>query len=98
MIAETSIGAYHDRRRVASGLSQQQRILWFLSNNWRMPNWSIGEIAQALDLEKSTVSGRVRELLNAGLVVHGEKRPDRLSGITVRPIRLAPAQMSLLDD
>jgi len=52
-------------------------------------DWSIGELAHALALEKSTVSGRVYELLHeTRQLVPAPKRRDRISGIVVRPVAL----------
>lgn len=47
------------------------------------------EIAKALELEKSTVSARLHELLKETKeLVERPKRKDRISGITVRPVGL----------
>jgi DNA-binding IclR family transcriptional regulator len=51
--------------------------------------WSIGEIAHALGLQKSTVSARIWECLNeTGELAEKSRRKDRRSGITVRPVGL----------
>ena len=78
----------YDRHR-ASGQSAQQRnrILSFIKQ--RGGDWSIGELAQALTLQKSTVSARVHELLNeTKQLVERPRRKDRLSGVTIRPVGL----------
>lgn len=52
-------------------------------------DWSIGELAQALGLDKSTVSARVYELLHDTKdLVAQPRRKDRVSGVTVRPVAL----------
>lgn len=52
-------------------------------------DWSIGELAAALELDKSAVSARVYELLyETHSLVATPKRKDRISGITVRPVAL----------
>lgn len=52
-------------------------------------DWSIGELAQALLLDKSTVSARVYELLyDQRALTAAPRRKDRISGITVRPVIL----------
>ena len=52
-------------------------------------DWSIGELARALELEKNAVSARVNELLYETFqVVSAPKRRDRISGILVRPVAL----------
>lgn len=82
----TTCDAFHAIR--ASGLGTQQcaLILDFIKSN--CGGWSIGELSHALDLQKSTVSARVNELLNDNLLVAFVPRKDRRSGITVRPVGL----------
>jgi len=59
-------------------------------------DWSIGELAQALSMDKSTVSARVHELLNEGHeLVARPRRKDRVSGVLVRPVGLATFQVAL---
>lgn len=93
--APTACDAYDAHR--ASGLGSQQRatILTFIKNSGG--DWSIGEIAHALGLEKSTVSARIRELLDADELEAKPNRKDRRSGITVRPVGLpVMGQMELI--
>lgn len=83
----TSIDAYHTHRGTGQSAQQRTRILEFIKA--RGGDWSIGELAQALTLQKSTVSARVFELLNETKeLVERPKRPDRVSGIRVRPVGL----------
>ena len=57
-------------------------------------DWSIGELAQALEMDKSAVSARVNELLNAGReLVARPRRKDRVSGVLVRPVGLPTYQV-----
>ena len=59
-------------------------------------SWSIGELAHALDLQKSTVSARVNELLyETKDLVEWPKRKDRRSGVMVRPVALPALQRDL---
>lgn len=52
-------------------------------------DWTIGELARALGMEKSTVSARLNELLyETHQAVEKPRRKDRISGITIRPIGL----------
>lgn len=91
----TAIDARHAHD--ASGLSSHQRhlIVRFIERNGG--SWSIGELAGALGMQKSTISARVFECLNEfGLLVVKEKRKDRISQITVRPVGLQVKQMELL--
>lgn len=84
-VATTSIDAYHGHR--GQSAQQRNRILNHIKSCGG--DWSIGELAQALTLQKSTVSARVNELLNdTKELVEKTRRKDRISGITVRPVGL----------
>ena len=86
-VADTSIEAFHAHRGSGKSAAQRARVLNFIKA--RGGDWSIGEIAKALELEKSTVSARINELLKETReVVERPKRKDRISGITVRPVGL----------
>ena len=86
-VASTSVDAYDTHRTSGSSAQQRNRILAFIKA--RGGDWSIGELAQALTLQKSTVSARVYELLNETKeLVERTRRKDRLSGITIRPVGL----------
>jgi hypothetical protein len=81
----TAADAYDAHRASGKAAAQRTRILEFIES--RGGDWSIGEIAQALRMEKSTVSARCNELLNeTHQAVEKPRRKDRLSGITIRPI------------
>lgn len=85
--AITAADAYDKHRTSGQSAQQRNRILEFVKE--RGGDWSIGELAQALTLQKSTVSARVNELLNdTGELVEKTRRKDRLSGITIRPVGL----------
>lgn len=79
----------------ASGTSSRQceRILAFIASHGG--DWSIGELAHALGLEKSTVSARMFELIEAGSLVEKCRRRDRRSGITVRAVGLPAGNLEL---
>ncbi len=86
-VRSTSVDAYH--AHAGKSAQQRTRILGFIKT--RGGDWSIGEIAQALSLQKSTVSARVNELLNETKdLIERPKRKDRISGIRVRPVGLPP--------
>ncbi len=86
--AETGINAYHDHR--ASGRARGQALLILNFIRASGGDWSIGELAHALELDKSTVSARVFELLHDTQELAARpKRKDRVSGILVRPVALA---------
>lgn len=91
----TAIDACHAHD--ASGLSSAQRslIIRFIERNGG--SWSIGELAGALEMQKSTISARVNECLNEfGLLVVKAKRKDRVSQIMIRPVGLPVKQLELL--
>ena len=59
-------------------------------------SWSIGELADALAMQKSTASARLNEMLNeTGEPVVKPKRKDRLTNITIRPVGLPAKQGEL---
>lgn len=81
----TACDAYHAHR--GQSAAQRNRILEFVKA--RGGDWSIGELAHALGLEKSTVSARLHEALyETHELVEASRRKDRRSGILVRPVRL----------
>lgn len=81
---QTACDAFHAHQVISS--NQRERILSFVRE--RGHNWSIGELARAMNLEKSTVSARVNELLASGELVPKVK----YSGITIRPVGLPAMQ------
>lgn len=89
----TSIQAYHCNVRPNFEGSECARILSFIAQ--RGGDWSIGELAKELGMQKSSVSARVNELIRLGDVEPAPKRKDRISGITVRPVRLPSGQVEI---
>jgi len=93
-VADTSIDAFHAHKANGRAMEQQKRIVAFIEK--RGGDWSIGELAHALGLEKSTVSARVNELLyKTGDLAECAKRKDRISGVKVRPVGLPVGQGKL---
>lgn len=93
-VTETSIDAFNAHVGSGKASAQQARILSFIAV--RGGDWSIGELAKEMRLEKSTVSARVFELLHGSKeLVECPKRKDRVSWITVRPVALARDQGEL---
>ncbi len=86
----TACDAYQTHRSSGQSAQQRTRILEFIkTHSHNGTDWSIGELAKALTLQKSTVSARVNELLNETKdLVERPKRKDRVSGIRVRPVGL----------
>lgn len=73
---------------------QREKILGYVA--LMGGSWSIGELAHALHMKKSTVSARVNELLYETCeVVVCQKRKDRISGIAIRPVALPAKQLDL---
>ena len=84
---DTSIDSFHTHRASGQSAAQRERVLAYIKS--RGGDWSIGELSQALDLQKSTVSARLNELLHeTHELVERPKRKDRISGITIRPVAL----------
>jgi predicted transcriptional regulator len=84
---ETSINAFRAHRAAGKSQQQRERIIAFISENGG--DWSIGELAWALNLEKSTVSARVNEALyETQELIARPKRVDRESGVMIRPVTL----------
>lgn len=83
----TACDAYDAHRASGKASAQCTRILAFIAAN-DSTDWTIGELAHALELEKSTVSARLRELLDDDKLEEKPSRKDRRSGITVRPVGL----------
>lgn len=91
----TAIDAYHAHTDAGMSMSQRAEIMSFIERNGG--SWSIGELAGALGMQKSTVSARLNELINKfGSLVAKRKRKDRLTNITVRPVGLPQKQLELL--
>lgn len=77
--------------------SQRERIKAFITRNGG--DWSIGELAAALDMEKSTVSARINEMVHeTGELEAKKKRKDRRSAILIRPVGLPAQQLELIYD
>lgn len=83
----TAVDAYDAHRACGKARAQRERILDHIKAHGG--DWSIGEIAHALRMEKSTASARLNELLyDSGELVDKCRRRDRVSGITVRAVGL----------
>lgn len=91
-VQETSIDAYHSRSRRTIGQAQCDRIVEYVE---RAGTATIAEIAQALHLEKSSVSGRRNELIAAGRLVLGGRRQCAITGRSVQSVKLPPVQKAL---
>lgn len=91
----TAIASFHAHTESGLASTQRAKIIGFIEKNGG--TWSIGELAEALKMQKSTISARVNEFLHEfGLLVAKTKRKDRVSGITIRPVGLPAKQLELL--
>lgn len=96
-VQQTSINAYEAHRAAGRARGQGLMILNFIRE--RRGDWSIGELAQALEMDKSAVSARVFELLHDTCELEARpKRKDRVSGIRVRPVALAAMSLTGQED
>jgi DNA-binding MarR family transcriptional regulator len=86
MIAQTSVAAYHEHRASGHVTSSQQAIL-----NKMMPgrDYSLSELSAMTGVEKSSVSGRINEMLETGAVVISRLRACKVTGKTVRATKRA---------
>lgn len=91
---DTAIDSYHAHRAAGHSAIQRDRILECIAQ--RGGDWSIGELARELGMEKSTISARVNECLyETHELVEMPKRKDRISEVTVRPVGLPVRQWRL---
>ena len=94
-VQPTSLSSYDAVRASGTSSAQCARILAHIERHGG--DWSIGEIAHALHMEKSTVSARIWECLNETFdLEESVKRKDRISGRTIRAVRIpSVGQMGL---
>ena len=91
-VAPTSIDAYHSRDRRNVGKLQCDRIAEYVAS---VGNATIAEIAKALGMEKSSVSGRRNELIAAGRLVLAGERKCSITQRTVQAVKVPSKQGSL---
>ena len=88
---QTQIDSYHAHH--SKSAVQHQLIIDFLSAGG---DYSINELAKALNWQNSTTSARIHELLHEQkLIVECEHRKDRYSNVMCRPVALAAKQLEL---
>lgn len=85
-IRETSRAAYQDLRESGRVTSSQQAILSAMRPG---RDYSLSELAAMTGIEKSSVSGRINELLASGQVVISRMRACKITGKTVRATKKA---------
>lgn len=91
-VTETSIDAYHSSSRRTAGQLQCDRIAEYVE---RAGTATIAEIAKALHMEKSSVSGRRNELIAAGRLVLAGERKCSVTNRTVQSVKVPARQGAL---
>lgn len=91
---ETQINAFYAHNSTGGAKFQRGRILDHFQEYGG--NWSIGELARGLGMDKSTVSARINELLKSGDLIDLPKRQDLISGVLIRPVALPKVQLQLI--
>lgn len=80
-VRETSIQAYADHRASGRVTSSQAVILDAMKHG---RDYSLSELSAMTGIEKSSVSGRINEMLESGQVVISRLRACKITGKTVR--------------
>lgn len=91
-VTETSIDAYRSPDMRSTAKLQCDRIVEFVE---RTGTATIAEIAQALHIEKSSVSGRRNELIAAGRLVLADERKCSVTGRYVQCVKVPTLQRDL---
>lgn len=86
-VAQTSVENYHQHRDTGR-LGKQARELYLFLYSHAHCDWSRTELAEALGIRLSSVCGRINELLNSQHIEESFVRQCRVTGKTVRPVRL----------
>ena len=84
----TAIDNYHFHVLPEVAQPCQQRILGMMKREDDIPDWTIGEIAQATGMDKSSVSARRFEMIANGLVILGRDRKCKISNRVCQVVRL----------
>lgn len=86
--SETACDHFHFVVESITGPSLRDRIVAYMQEYPRKPDWSIAELAHGMGLEKSTVSARRNELLHLYILERGEKRHCSITGVKVETVRI----------
>lgn len=89
---DTAVAAYHERVPQFLG-TQADRIEAYVRG---VGSATIGEIARALKMEKSTVSGRQNELRADKRLMFGPERKCKVSGVTCKTLVAYEPQQGFL--
>ena len=89
MIRSASTESYKTIQDSGIGLTQEKLILDFMDKFHTAPtDWTLKELSRALRMEINAVSGRVNGLKKRGAVSECTKRPCRITGRLVTPVRV----------
>lgn len=93
-VQETSIQCYHSHQQQ---FKTQEEIIydWIATHNKPAPTRR--EIAKAINLETSSVAGRVNELLAKKLIEESGKRKCSITGIRASTLIITPTQKKLFN-
>jgi hypothetical protein len=87
--ADTAINHFHLVVSDELAPSLIERIRNFIEGHPRKPDWTIGELAHGLELDKSTISARRNEMLKLLILERCEKRCCSISGVKCETVRLS---------
>ncbi|HXT04660.1 MAG TPA: hypothetical protein VN760_10805 [Casimicrobiaceae bacterium] len=93
-VADTSLLAY-DRLRESPRLSAQERKVMRALSTAPSVGLTRAEIAVRAGIRHSSACGRVRALLDAGLLIQEPRRRCNVTFESSHPLRLAPTQAEL---
>jgi biotin operon repressor len=85
-VRDTSLSAYRELKDTGKLGKQEQRIYQTILKSGDA--MSLQEIASATGIGINAVSGRVNGLKKNGFLVEGQKRNCKVTGRTVRPVRI----------
>jgi hypothetical protein len=93
-VSDTSLLAF-DRLRESPRLSAQERAVLSALNLSATGALTRAEIAVRAEIRHSSACGRVRSLLDAGVLIEEPRRACRVTGEAAHPVRLAASQREL---
>jgi DNA-binding MarR family transcriptional regulator len=93
-VRESSFIAY-DQLKFSGDLNHLQSQIVDLIKRHPSLDFSRKEISRATGLEINTVTGRVNELLESGVLVESRRRNCHVTGRSIRPVTLAEYDASV---
>lgn len=92
---ETRNAAFHDHRDSGRLGDQQQAVMRAFHRPGAAPDYSSKELAGLLGMERSSVTGRLNELVALGFLEWGYVRPCRITARRITPARLPGRQLEI---